>query len=185
MTERTRLARNIPVSSCVALLPIEPLLVAPDADPLEVMHRIALQPQTRLLGVVDADGRLIGVLPALRLAEAVIARVAPETLLADIVDLDDAASFGHVMEARTVGDVMLPPATIRPDATADEAFRLMHARHLSGLYVVDTDGRPVGYLDLLELTLAFVEVLEADTSGGGRTGAAGDDPSRPDSRPGA
>jgi CBS domain-containing protein len=183
VTDRARRARRIPVSSCVALLPIEPLLVAPDADPLEVMHRIALQPQTRLLGVVDAGGRLIGVLPALRLAEAVVVRVAPETLLADIVDLEDAASFGHVVEARTVGDVMLPPATIRPDATADEAFRLMHGRHLSGLYVVDPDGRPVGYLDLLELTIAFVEVLEADRSGDERQGPGGDHPTGTHSRP--
>ena len=38
----------------------------------------------------------------------------------------------------------------------------MHARHLSGLYVVDDDGRPTGYLDLLELTMHYVEALEGD-----------------------
>ena len=110
------------------------------------MRRAAAQPETRLLGVVDDDGVLVGVLPIVRLAESVIGRVVPEALLADIDDVDDVARFGHAIEARTVGDVMIGRAAIRPDATIDEAFRIMHARHLSGLYVVDagwpTDGLP-------------------------------------------
>jgi hypothetical protein len=53
---------------------------------------------------------------------------------------------------------------IAETATIDEAFRRMHARHLSGLYVVDAAGRPTGYLDLLELTMRYVEALEADSS---------------------
>lgn len=167
MTERTRQVRRTPVSEVVALLPIEPLLVRPGDDPLVVMHRAAERPQTRLLGVVDDSGVLVGVLSIVRLAEAVIVRVSPETLLADISDLADAARFGHAVAARTVADVMLPPAVISAEASIDEAFRRMHARHLSGLYVVDGAGRPTGYLDLLELTLRYVEALEADLPGVG------------------
>ena len=163
MSERTRRIRQTPVSESVAKLSIEPLLVHPGDDPLAVMHVAAEQPQTRVLGVVDDAGILIGVLSTVRLAEAVIVRVSPETLLAEISDLADAARFGHTVSARTVGDVMLPPATIRATATIDEAFRRMHARHLSGLYVVDDDGRPTGYLDLLELTMRYVEALEAES----------------------
>jgi CBS domain-containing protein len=162
VSDRTRQARRTTVAECVARLSIEPLLVGRADEPVAVMHRVVQQPQTRLLGVVDADGILIGVLSIVRLAEAVIIRVSPETLLADMGDLTKAAEFGHVAAARTVEDVMLPPAVIRPDATLDAAFRQMHARHLSGLYVVDAAGRPTGYLDLLELTLRYVEALEAD-----------------------
>ena len=162
MSDRTRQVRQTTVAECVALLSIEPLLVDRTDEPVAVMHRVVQQPQTRLLGVVDAGGVLIGVLSIVRLAEAVIVHVSPETLLADIGDLSEAADFGDIAAARTVEDVMLPPAVIRPDATLDEAFRQMHARHLSGLYVVDAAGRPTGYLDLLELTLRYVEALEAD-----------------------
>lgn len=162
MSDRTRQVRRTPVSEVVALLPIEPLLVHPDDDPLVVMHRAAERPQTRLLGVVDDDGVLVGVLSIVRLAEAVIVRVSPETLLADISDLADAVRFGHAVAARTVADVMLPPAVIKAESSIDEAFRQMHARHLTGLYVVDDAGRPTGYLDLLELTLRYVGALEAD-----------------------
>jgi len=166
MSDRTRRVRHSSVADCVALLPIDPLLVEPDEDLLTVMHRVADRPQTRLLGVVDADGVLIGVLSIVRLAEAVIVRVSPETVLAEITQLDAAARFGHAIAATTVGDVMLPPASVRPDQTVDEAFRLMHARHLSGVYVIDDAGRPTGYLDLLELTMRYVEALEADQAEG-------------------
>ncbi len=59
---------------------------------------------------------------------------------------------------------MIGRASIKADATIDDAFRIMHARHLSGLYVVDAEGRPTGYLDLLELAIRYVEAIEADSS---------------------
>jgi hypothetical protein len=164
MSDATRLARQTPVSVCAALLPIEPLLVDQDADPLSIVRAAAAQPETRLIGVVDPAGVLVGVLPTLRLAETVVARVSPETLLAGLADLDEAARFGHEVGARRVSDVMLPPATIRGTETVDDAFRVMHARHLSGLYVVDGDGRPTGYLDLLEVTVRYLEALEGARS---------------------
>lgn len=162
MSDATRLARRTPVSVCATLLPIEPLLVEQDADPLSIVRDAAEHPETRLIGVIDAGGVLVGVLPTLRLAETVVARVSPETLLAGLADLDEAARFGHEVGARRVSDVMLPPATIKGTATVDDAFRLMHARHLSGLYIVDENGRPTGYLDLLEVSLRYLEALEAD-----------------------
>jgi CBS domain-containing protein len=159
-----RLARHTPVSVCQSLLEIEPLIVHRDDDLLLVMRQAAAQPETRLIGIVDDAGVLLGVLPVLRVAEAVIGRVVPEALLAGIEDVDDVAQFGHVIEARTAGDAMIGRAAISPDATIDEAFRVMHARHLSGLYVVDAAGRPTGYLDLIELALRYVEAIEAGPS---------------------
>jgi CBS domain-containing protein len=160
VTDRKRLARAMPVSQCQALLAIEPLLVQSEDDVLGVMRRSAAQPETRLIGVVDQAGVLVGVLPILRLAEAVIARVAPESLLTDITDIGDVTRFETALEAKVIGDVMLPPAAIAGAATVDAAFRLMQRRHLSALYVVDPSGRPTGYLDLLELAVSYVDALE-------------------------
>jgi CBS domain-containing protein len=160
VTGRFSLARRTPVSVCQRRLEIGMLLVGPGDDLLVVMRRSAAQPETRLIGVVGEDGKLVGVMPILRLAESVISRVAPESLLTDITDIGDVARFGHAVEARVVRDVMLEPATVKPADTIDQAFRQMHLRHLSGLYVVDTDGRPTGYLDLLEMVLMYVDALE-------------------------
>lgn len=161
MTGRFSLARHRPVSACQQRLAIEMLLVGATDDLLVVMRRAAAQPETRVVGVIDESGKVVGVLPVLRLVEAVVSRVAPEALLADISDIGDVARFGHAVESRVVRDVMIEPGVVRPEATLDEAFRLMHQRHLSGLYVVDPDGRPTGYLDLLELVLLYVDTLEA------------------------
>ena len=87
MSDRTRLARDSPVDRVQHQLAIEPLLASVDDDILAVMRRAAAQPETRLIGVVDGSGALVGVLPILRLAEAVVARVAPESLLTDIADI--------------------------------------------------------------------------------------------------
>ena len=162
MTDALRLARKTTVAVCTELLAIEPLLAAIDDDLLTTLRRASAQPETRLIGVVDPDGRMVGMLPILAVAEAIVARVAPEALLAGISDVADVARFGHQVEARTVGDLMVPPATIAPDATIGEAFQIMHTRRLSGVYVVDAERRAVGYLDLLELAVRYVDALEGN-----------------------
>ncbi len=162
MTGRIQLARHTTVEVCQKLLAIEPLFAHSGEDLLLTMRRSATQPATRLIGVLGADGRIVGVLPILRLVEAVVARVTPESLLADISDIGDVARFGQAVEARTVDDAMLPPATIAASATVGQAFHVMHQRRLSGLYVVDGEGRPTGYLDLLELAINYLDALEAE-----------------------
>ena len=150
------------MAACQALLQIEPLLAAADDDLLDTLRRATEQPQTRVIGVIGANGTIAGVLPVVAVAQAIVARVVPESLLANIADIADVARFGHQVEARVVRDVMLPPAVVAADANIGEAFQLMQQRHLSGLYVVDLDNRPVGYLDLLELAIRYVEALEGD-----------------------
>ena len=163
MTPPPRPARHTPVSESEGLLRIEPLLVPPTTDVLTAIRQAAEHPETRVVGVVDPTGRLIGVVPILRLAEAVVARVAPEAIMSTLTRLQDIADFGHAIEARTVGEAMLPPISVAPTATIDDAFRRMHERHQSGIHVVDDDGRPIGYLDLLELALIYADVLEGHT----------------------
>jgi CBS domain-containing protein len=148
----------------VGRLSIEPLLVLPGDDVLDVLRRAADQPQTRVVGVVDDEGRLVGVLPILRLAEAVIGRLTPELLMADLTDLDEVARFGHAIEARTAADAMLGPVSVTPRSTISEAFRMMHSQRLSGLYVVDAERRPTGYVDLLELARVYVDELQPDAA---------------------
>jgi CBS domain-containing protein len=142
-------------------LAIEMLLAGVDDDLLVVMRRAYAQPETRVVGVVDESGKLVGVLPIRRFAEAVVSRVAPEALLIDIADMEDVDRFGNAIQARVARDLMLAPAFVRAESRVDDAFRLMHQRRLSGLYVVDVEGRPTRYLDLLELALLYVDALEA------------------------
>ncbi|MEO8468766.1 MAG: hypothetical protein ABI573_03760 [Chloroflexota bacterium] len=64
MTDRPRLARYTTVEACEALLDIGPLLVSETADLRDVVRDAARQAATRLIGVIDGSGRLVGVTPA-------------------------------------------------------------------------------------------------------------------------
>lgn len=159
MADRPLLARQTSVEACAALLEIGPLLVDASADLRDVVRDAARQSSTRLIGVVDTAGRIVGVIPVTRVAESIVARVVPEALLMDVADAATATEFSHSMEDRVAADIMLPPAVVVRSDTLGDAFRLMHVRRLGGVYIVDPDGHPTGYLDLLELALIYVRDL--------------------------
>jgi CBS domain-containing protein len=183
VTRPLRLAKQTSVATCQALLEIEPLLVPLEADLLDVVGRSARQPGTRLIGVVDADGVLAGVIPITRLAESIVARVVPEALLIDVEDMATAETFRHSVVDRVASAIMLPPATTKATETIADAFRTMHSLRLAGLYIVDADGKPTGYLDLLELALVYAAALRESVGhdGGSPPEAAseGREPERP------
>ena len=90
------------------------------------------------LGVVDADGKLAGL----------------------VTDGDLRRAMGPDLLSRPVASLMNPaPRTIGPEALADDALRQMNdpARPITVLFVVDAAGKPVGILhvhDLLRAGLA-------------------------------
>lgn len=156
--------RRTRVGQSERALAIEPLLLPPELDVVDGLLEASRRPETRVIGVVDPDGHLVGILPIAELVTAVLGRLMPEAFLSDIGDITQAAEFGHAVRARRVGEAMLPPISVRPEASVTEALHLMHERNLSGLYVVDIDGRPTGYLDLLELAASVIEQTRSGTS---------------------
>jgi len=131
-------------------------IVAADDHLDSVIRRAGASPSTRVLGVVDPGGVLIGVVTSHDLVAAVVGRLAPGALLTQIHDVDGVGEYGRYVEATVAGDLMRPPAALPETATMAEAFHLMYLRDLSGVYVVDAAGRPTGYLDGLELAAAVV-----------------------------
>jgi CBS-domain-containing membrane protein len=157
VTEGKRLAKRTPVRDIDHRLDIEPNIVRVDDDLISVARDAIAQPRTRLLSVVDDDDRLVGVLPVLRVVEEIVSRASPEALMAQVDDLESAGRFGREVGARICRDLMSPPVALRPDSTVGDAFRAMHDHHYSGLPVVDDDRRVIGYVDLLELALRYLE----------------------------
>lgn len=144
------------ISVAEHLLAIEPVLVALDDHLDVVIRRAGASPSTRVLGVVDAAGVLVGVVTAQDLVAAVVGRLVPGVLLAGIHDAEGMEEYGRSVEARVAGDLMRPPLALRGTATIAEAFHVLYLRGFSGVYVVDAGGRPTGYLDGLELAAAVV-----------------------------
>jgi CBS domain-containing protein len=140
----------------VGLLAIEPVLVAAGDHLDALIRRAGLSPSTRVLGVVDPAGVLIGVVTSHDLVAAVVGRLVPGALLTQIHDVDGVGQYARYVEATVAADLMRPPASLSTTATLAEALHLMFLRHLSGVYVVDAAGRPTGYVDGLELAAIVV-----------------------------
>jgi arabinose-5-phosphate isomerase len=114
-------------------LPLVPPDMAMDAGLLVMTEK-----RFGCLGVVDAQGRLIGIL----------------------TDGDLRRAMGPDLLARRVGDIMTAaPRTIGPDALAAEALRAMNDtnRPITALFVVNAQRQPIGILhvhDLLRVGMA-------------------------------
>jgi arabinose-5-phosphate isomerase len=79
------------------------------------------------LGACDEDGRLVGV----------------------VTDGDLRRHMGDALLGRPVAEIMhRSPKTIGPASLAAEALGLMNRAAITSLFVVDDDGRPVGFLHM-------------------------------------
>ncbi|MEL7028399.1 MAG: KpsF/GutQ family sugar-phosphate isomerase [Pseudomonadota bacterium] len=113
-----------------ALRRVRDLMHGPDALPL-CDGAAPLADAVRLItaggfgcvGVTDGSGKLVGI----------------------ITDGDLRRNFGNSREADTAADVMTcDPKTAQPDTLAGEALAILSEKKITGLFVVDAAGRPVG-----------------------------------------
>jgi arabinose-5-phosphate isomerase len=82
------------------------------------------------VGVVDADGRLIGI----------------------VTDGDLRRHMRPDLVTASVREVMTPdPRTIAPDLLAAKALEILNSRKITALFVLDGDGRPAGVVHLHDL----------------------------------
>ena len=160
MPEAHRLLKRTLIRDVERVLDIEANIVHAGDDLVDVARQAFAGPSTRVISVVDDEERLVGILPVLRVVEEIVARVAPEQLLADISTVEQAGRFAEEVTARKAGDLMLDPLFLGLEDTVSDAFAAMHIHHLSGLPVVDAEGRVVGYVDVLELALRYLEELQ-------------------------
>jgi CBS domain-containing protein len=124
----------------------------------EVAKASVAHPECGVLCVVDERNRLLGLIPVTQLVQDIFVKIVPEEFLSHIDHAAQALDYAERLGARTAADIMAKPISVRPDETVRDAFRKLHEFELAGLPVVDDEGRVTGYLDELELLLAWVEV---------------------------
>ncbi len=87
------------------------------------------------VGACDGEGRLVGV----------------------VTDGDLRRHMGEALLARSVGEIMhRSPKTITAAALAAEALGLMNRSAITSLFIVDGDGRPIGFLHMHDCLRAGV-----------------------------
>jgi CBS domain-containing protein len=136
----------------------DPVKVHPGDALREVAKQSVRHPECGVLCVVDADDHLLGLIPVSQLVEDIFVKIVPEEFLSHIDHATQALDYAERLGARTAADIMGPPVSVRPEQTVRDAFRKLHESELAGLPVVDDENRVTGYLDELELLLAWVEV---------------------------
>jgi arabinose-5-phosphate isomerase len=111
--------------------------LAPPGLPMDRALLVITEKRFGCLGVVNASGRLVGI----------------------VTDGDLRRAMGPDLLSRQVASVMTPePRTIAPDALAGEALHPMNAneRPITALFVVDATSRPLGILHIHDLLRAGV-----------------------------
>jgi arabinose-5-phosphate isomerase len=111
-----------------AEVPLVPL----DAPMKDVVYEMSKK-RLGITGVVDAEGRLAGVVS--------------DGDLRRLLEHEGERAWG----ADAAGAMNRSPKTIAPSAFATEALRLMEERKITSLFIVGGDGRPEGIVHLHDL----------------------------------
>lgn len=159
MTQRETpesITQQTTIAEADRILRMEPVVVAASASLRQVAELAVENTGCRVIAVVDADRRLVGVLPVRALVNDVFLKIVPEEFLGEIIDLEGALKYAEHVGARTAGDVMVGPVSVHPDETVRTAFERMHVSHLNGLPITDRDETVLGYVDQLELLMVWV-----------------------------
>jgi len=106
---------------------------------------------THTAAVVDAEGRLVGVIPMHLLLAELFLHVAPEEFLVGLRAFENIEEFGKISRARNAKELMQPPIFLTREDSAKDAFIRMHENKLDSLPVVDEEMRVVACLSRLQL----------------------------------
>jgi len=156
MTSRESITSQTAIADADRLLTAEAVVVHRH-DNLEIIAQRAVDnPICRVLSVVDEEEHLVGLIPIRILVNDIFLKIVPEEFLGEIADLDAALQYASHLAARTASDIMIEPVSVRPTETVRTAFERMHHSRMNGLPICDSEGRVIGYLDMLELLLVWI-----------------------------
>lgn len=151
------ITQTTPISEIDQLLRGTDAVVVRADDSLHRLAELAVEHTgCRVLSVIDGDERLVGLIPVRVLVNDIFLKIVPEEFLGEVTDLDEAMKYASHVGARTAQDIMLEPVSVNYGMTVKDAFRKMHEHRLNGLPILDEEARVTGYLDQLELLLAWV-----------------------------
>ena len=144
------------IADADTILQMRPVVVRA-GDSLQSVAEAAVENTgCRVIAVVDAEERLIGVIPVGRLVNDIFLKIVPEEFLGEIEDVEAVLEYAGHIGARTAGEIMNEPVSVELADTVRDAFTRLQATDLTGIPIVDAERRVVGYVDQLELLLVWV-----------------------------
>lgn len=126
------------------------ITTGPEADVFDAYEKMT-QNRIRHLPVIDADGRLIGIVTDRDIRSAL-----PYSMIKDPIRTAEAEKVKNLK----VMDIMTAdPKTIGPHHTIQDALVLIQDLRVGALPVVDKEGKLKGILSVRDLLRAFINVL--------------------------
>jgi CBS domain-containing protein len=145
---------DTPIHALRHRLTIRPTVVRADASLESVAEAVRQNPAARVIGVIDEQARLMGVIPVRAVVEHLLWVDAAAIVLGPAPTMTQSLTLARALSAQQAQDLMQPPLSVAASGTVGEALRLMQRRGLTGLPITDEQGRVVNYVDPLELLLA-------------------------------
>ena len=159
------LDRSTPVEKIVKILELPAITVQADAQLIEIVEQMLAYPRVHLVCVVNREQRLMGLIDAAALADALFFSVFPEEFLGEIKDIEQVMAYAQRTQTRLAEDLMRQPIWVKMDDNLEKAFHLMHEHKLPGLPVIDDHYHIVGYINLLELMSVCLRQNNLDAPG--------------------
>ena len=156
--------RALPKALAVEQVMSRDVVTARPETPLREVVALVEGKLHRAVPVVEASGKLVGIVTNLDLVErgGLLARV---ELLGSLGEAERAAALQSLGE-KTARDVMTPdPATVAPGTPLTAAAEMMARRHLKRLPVVDASGKLAGIVSRLDVLRALMGTV-TPTPGG-------------------
>jgi CBS domain-containing protein len=143
--------RNIPVFKILPLLDLHPTIVQMNTPLTEVMTQLLANPGVPAACVVNAEGRLMGVIPIKSLADVMMIPVMPEAYINDPEEYDKALQYAQITDQHIAAGVMKDPVFMHEEDTLEQVYQRMREHNLSGVPVVDKSYHVKGFITLLGL----------------------------------
>lgn len=143
--------RKTPVSEIVSMLEIKPTIVQMNTPLIEVLARLKANPGMPAACVVNAEGRLMGVIPIKVLADVMMIPVMPEAYVNDPEEYEKALQYAQITEQHIAAGIMRDPVFMQEDETLEQVYHRMREHNLSGVPVVNKNYHVTGFITLLGL----------------------------------
>lgn len=133
----------------------QPTIVTVDTPLNEVAKIFLANPHVPLICVINAEERLVGIIPEVWFAEMMLVPAMPERFIQVPEEYEKAINYVRMDPGQKAFDIMEDPVFISNEATLEEAFFIMNEAQTNGLPVVNKHYRVVGYLSLSELMSVY------------------------------